>query len=101
MKSRSDAILQRRQAEYLESLTPKPDALLQRMEEFAREHKHPIADPEVAQLLRVLVRTKRPRHILEVGTNIGYSGVAMRREGGRGGGVGRNGVDPQRLASPI
>jgi len=83
MKSRSDAILQRRQAEYLESLTWKPDALLERMEEFAREHRHPIADPEVAQLLRVLVRAKKPRHILEVGTNIGYSVVMMGRECGR------------------
>ncbi|HEY3052671.1 MAG TPA: hypothetical protein VGK04_04705 [Thermoanaerobaculia bacterium] len=55
MKDRVDAILQRKQAEYLETLTPRRDALLERMEKFAAENNHPIADPEVAQLLRVLV----------------------------------------------
>ncbi len=99
MKSRSDAILKPKQAEYLENLTPPRDALLQRMEEFAREHKHPIADPEVAQLLRVLVKTKKPRHILEVGTNIGYSVVAMGRECGRGAVLETIEIDPQILAT--
>jgi len=36
-------------------------------------------DEELAQLLRVLVRTKRPRHILEVGTNIGYGAIVLAR----------------------
>jgi predicted O-methyltransferase YrrM len=80
MKDRVDAILQRKQAEYLETLTPRRDALLERMEKFAAEDNHPIADPEVAQLLRVLVAAKRPRRILEIGTNIGYSVVVMGRE---------------------
>ncbi len=83
MKRRADAILKRAQAEYLEKLTPSRDPLLARMEDFAARHKHPIADPEVGQLLRILVRTKTPRHILEVGTNIGYSVVVMGRECGR------------------
>ena len=82
MKDRADAILQRRQADYLETLTPQRDALLERMEKFAAENDQPIADPEVAQLLRVLVRTKQPRRILEIGTNIGYSVVIMGREAG-------------------
>jgi predicted O-methyltransferase YrrM len=77
MKDRIDAIIHRRQAEYLESLTPARSALLERMEKFAAENDHPIADPEVAQLLRVLVGAKRPRRIFEVGTNIGYSVVVM------------------------
>ncbi len=80
MKRRADAILQRAQAEYLDQLTPPPDALLARVEEFAAMHKHPIADPEVAQLIRILIRATRPRHILEVGTNIGYSVIVMGRE---------------------
>jgi caffeoyl-CoA O-methyltransferase len=80
MKDRIDAILKRSQAEYLETLTPDRDALLVRMEEFAEENDHPIADPEVAQLIRVLVCARRPRHVLEVGTNIGYSVIAMGRE---------------------
>ncbi|HWW60150.1 MAG TPA: O-methyltransferase [Thermoanaerobaculia bacterium] len=80
MKDRIDAILRRSQAEYLESLVPPRDALLEHMEKFAGEHDHPIADAEVAQLMRVLVRMKRPRRVLEVGTNIGYSVVVLGRE---------------------
>jgi caffeoyl-CoA O-methyltransferase len=80
MKDRIDAILRRNQAEYLESLLPPRDALLEHMEKFAEENDHPIADPEVAQLMRVLVRTKRPRRVLEVGTNIGYSVITIGRE---------------------
>ena len=80
MKDRIDAILERSQAEYLESVLPPRDALLERMEEFAAEHNQPIADPEVAQLMRILVRTKKPKRIIEVGTNIGYSVVVLGRE---------------------
>lgn len=80
MKDRVDAILRRNQADYLESLLPPRDALLEQMEKFAEENDHPIADPEVAQLIRALVRTKRPRRVLEVGTNIGYSVIVMARE---------------------
>ena len=82
MKDRIDAILRRSQAEYLETLTPERDALLARMEELAAEEGHPIADPEVAHMMRILVRTKRPKHLIEVGTNIGYSVIAMGRECG-------------------
>ena len=80
MKDRADAILQRKQASYLDTLTPERDALLERMEKYAAENNQPIADPEVAQLLRILVRAKKPKRILEVGTNIGYSVVVMGRE---------------------
>ncbi len=80
MKDRIDAILRRNQAEYLESLMPARDALLEHMEKFAEEHGHPIADPEVAQLMRALVKTKGPRRVLEVGTNIGYSVIVIGRE---------------------
>ncbi|HEX2832737.1 MAG TPA: O-methyltransferase [Thermoanaerobaculia bacterium] len=80
MKDRMDAILRRNQAEYLDSMLPARDALLERMEKFADENDHPIADPEVAQLIRALVRMKRPRRVLEVGTNIGYSVIVIGRE---------------------
>ena len=80
MKGRIDAILRRNQAEYLDTLLPPRDALLEQMEKFAAENGHPIADPEVAQLMRGLVRMKRPRRLLEVGTNIGYSVIVLGRE---------------------
>jgi caffeoyl-CoA O-methyltransferase len=80
MKERVDAILRRNQAEYLDSLLPARDALLEHMEKFAEEHGHPIADPEVAQLMRALVKLRSPRRVLEVGTNIGYSVIVIGRE---------------------
>jgi caffeoyl-CoA O-methyltransferase len=80
MKGRIDAILRRNQAEYLDTLLPPRDALLEHMEKYAAENGHPIADPEVAQLMRGLVRMKRPRRLLEVGTNIGYSVIVLGRE---------------------
>jgi caffeoyl-CoA O-methyltransferase len=82
MKDRADAILQRTQAAYLDTLVPPREALLDRMEQYAAEYGQPIADPEVAQLLRVLIAARRPRRILEVGTNIGYSVIVMGRECG-------------------
>ena len=82
MKDRIDAILRRNQAEYLDSQLPPRDALLEHMEKFAEENDHPIADAEVAQLMRGLVRMKKPRRVLEVGTNIGYSVIVMGRECG-------------------
>ncbi|HYM60132.1 MAG TPA: O-methyltransferase [Thermoanaerobaculia bacterium] len=85
MKERIDAILKRPQAEYLDSLLPARDPLLRRMEAYAAKHGHPIADPEVAQLMRTLVRAKKPRRIIEVGTNIGYSVIVMARECGPAG----------------
>jgi Predicted O-methyltransferase len=80
MKSRADQVIKRVQAEYLDTLLPPRDALLARMEAFAAEHGHPIADPEVGQFMGILVRAKQPKHLVEVGTNIGYSVVVLGRE---------------------
>src|SRR5437763_9542556 len=88
MKERADAILQLTQAKYLDTLLQPRDALLARMEEYAADRGHPIADPEVAQTMRVLLRAKQPKHLLEVGTNIGYSVIVMGRGAGAGAAVG-------------
>ncbi|HEV2722964.1 MAG TPA: O-methyltransferase, partial [Thermoanaerobaculia bacterium] len=69
MKAGIDKILKLSQAQYLDSLLPPRDALLARVEEYAAQHGHPIADPEVAQAMRVLLRARKPRHVVEVGTN--------------------------------
>jgi len=79
MRASIDAILRKPQTEYLDSLLPEDDPLLAEMIAFAAEHRHPIADREVAQLMRVLLASKKPKRILEVGTNIGYSVVVMAR----------------------
>lgn len=80
MKSRIDQVIKREQAEYLDTLLPSRDPLLAEMEAFAAEHGHPIADAEVGQLMRILVRAKQPKHLIEVGTNIGYSVIVLGRE---------------------
>lgn len=80
MKSSTDAIIHGEQARYLDGLIPSRDPLLFEIEAYANEHRQPIADPEVAQLMRALIRAQRPQHLLEIGTNIGYSVVVMGRE---------------------
>ncbi len=79
MKARIDAILQREQAEYLDALLPPSDALLQEMEAYAREHKTPIADREVALFLEITTRAIGARRILEIGMAIGYSVIHFAR----------------------
>lgn len=98
MKSRADAILKRAQAAYLDALTPKRDRLLARMEALAAKENHPIADPEVAQLERILVRLTAPKHIVEVGTNIGYSVIVMGRECAPGSVIETIELEPETLA---
>jgi len=99
MKSRIDAILQKSQAEYLDSILPPRDPLLQKMERYAEEHGHPIADPEVAQLMRLLVRVSSPTRVLEIGTNIGYSVIVMGRECGPDARIETIEIDPGTLDS--
>ena len=84
MKAGVDKILQRSQAEYLDTLLPPRDPLLARVEAFAAKGNQPIADPEVAQTMRVLIAATKARHLIEVGTNIGYSVIVMGRAAGRG-----------------
>lgn len=86
MKARIDAIIQREQAEYLDRLIPQTDPLLREMEEYAAEHRVPIADREVALFLEITARAIKARRILEVGMAIGYSVIHLARgmdEGGR------------------
>lgn len=79
MKSNIDAIIHREQAEYLEQINPRGDALIAEIEAYAREHRVPIADREVALFLEITVRAMGPRRILEFGTAIGYSAIHMAR----------------------
>ena len=49
------------------------------MEDYACKHHISIVEPEVGQLLNVLVNITRPKKILEIGTAIGYSTIWMAR----------------------
>jgi len=79
MKHGKAAILRPEQESYLDRLLPPRDALLSEMEEVARQESIPIADPEVAKLLAILARTTGARHILELGTAIGYGALCLAR----------------------
>jgi predicted O-methyltransferase YrrM len=86
MKAKLDAIIQREQAEYLDKLLTQSDPLLAEMEEYAAEHRVPIADREVARFLEITARVSGARKALEIGMAIGYSVVHLAR------GMGENGV---------
>ena len=63
--------------EYIRSITPKNDDYLITLENYALENHVPIIEPEVAQLIKVLLKSKKPNNILEIGTAIGYSSLIM------------------------
>ncbi|MGN9164172.1 O-methyltransferase [Tissierellaceae bacterium HCP3S3_D8] len=63
--------------DYIRGILPERDSYLKEMEKYAIENHVPIIESEVAQLLRVLLKMKRPKDILEVGTAIGYSALVM------------------------
>ncbi|WP_229768440.1 O-methyltransferase [Tissierella pigra] len=63
--------------DYIRSLLPKNNQNLQIMEKYASDYHVPIVQPEVAQLLKLLLKMKKPKNILEVGTAIGYSTLIM------------------------
>ena len=82
MKATLDAILKPEQARYLAEIEPARDALLEEMEQYAREHRQPISDPEVASFLGVVARASAPKRLVEVGTNIGYGAIVLARNAG-------------------
>lgn len=63
--------------DYIRQLLPKNNDNLQIMEKYAIDYHVPIVQPEVAQLLKVLLKMNKPKNILEVGTAIGYSALIM------------------------
>jgi len=69
---------------YLRDLLPKREPLLADLEiETAKEESYvPIAEPETAQFIRVLLDIHKPRKILEIGTGCAYSSIVMARHSG-------------------
>lgn len=63
-------------SEYIRDLLPEREQL-EELEKYAEENHIPIIEPEVAQLIRLLLRMNKPKNILEIGTAIGYSAIVM------------------------
>ncbi|HKO95746.1 MAG TPA: O-methyltransferase [Pyrinomonadaceae bacterium] len=85
MKARSDAIIHREQAEYLERLTTQPDPLLLEMEGYGAEHGVPSADREVALFVEITARAINAKRCLEIGMAIGYTSLHLARAVGEDG----------------
>lgn len=71
----NNPIVQSYVSDYLNTLMPKRTGILARLEQEAADQQIPIITPEVASLMEVLIKTTNPKHILEVGTAIGYSAL--------------------------
>ena len=63
--------------DYLYSLEPEPDERLEELRAYAEAERVPIIRRETESLLRTLIRARDPKHILEIGTAIGYSALVM------------------------
>jgi predicted O-methyltransferase YrrM len=63
----------------MDSLVPKRDAVLARMEEEADREGIPIVEEHEGRLLYLLVRIARAKRVLELGTATGYSGIWLLR----------------------
>ena len=85
MKARIVAIIKREQAEYLDQLLPQRDPLLEEMEQYAAEHRVPIADVEVARFLQISARVSNAKRALEIGMAISYSVIHLLRGMGKDG----------------
>lgn len=63
--------------EYIRGVIPKSNEMFTELEEYAHKHNVPIIESEVAQFIKVLIKIKKPKKILEIGTAIGYSALVM------------------------
>lgn len=70
--------------EYIRASLAPSEGILEGMEDYARENRVPIIQPEVSRLLEVLIKGFKSKRILEVGTAIGYSAIVMAKAAGDG-----------------
>lgn len=70
-------IVDERITAYINSLNPGENKLLNEIEKEAREAYVPIIRKETQSFLKFLVRAKKPKRILEVGTAVGFSALLM------------------------
>lgn len=62
---------------YLEALAPMRNDLLMEMEDYAKANGVPIMELSGMEPLLQILKIHKPRHILEIGTAIGYSALRM------------------------
>lgn len=82
--------------QYMESLLPARDAVLEEMEAYAAERDIPIIGPVVGRFLYQLVRLVKAKTIFELGSAIGYSTIWIARAAGEGATVYYTDGDPDK-----
>ena len=70
-------IVEERLVDYLHSLETETSEILEQIEREALNDGVPIIRKEMQSFLKVLLRIKKPLHILEVGTAVGFSAILM------------------------
>jgi predicted O-methyltransferase YrrM len=73
--------------DYLYSMLPKRDEVLEEMESFAAKHNVPIVGPAVARVLQQFAMMINAKTVCELGSAIGYSTIWWARAVGEGGRV--------------
>jgi len=63
--------------EYIQKSTPSKTGLLNELETYAAANNVPISQPETLRFIEVICSIAKPRKILEIGTAIGYSAIAI------------------------
>jgi caffeoyl-CoA O-methyltransferase len=81
--------------DYLYSMLPKRDSVLEEMEDYAAEHKIPIVGPAVARVLQQLAMMVQAKTVFEAGSAIGYSTIWWARAVGAKGRVIYTDGDPK------
>jgi len=81
--------------DYLYSLLPKRDEVLEEMEGYATKHDVPIVGPAVARVLQQLALTVNAKTVFELGSAIGYSTIWWARAVGEQGRVIYTDGDPK------
>ena len=77
------SILTSSQNRYLESFRTQQDELISEMETFAHENKIPILLWDAVEFLEQLIKIRKPKRILEIGSAIAYSSIRIARSAGR------------------
>ncbi|MFC2133349.1 O-methyltransferase [Bacteroidota bacterium] len=72
-------ILRPEQSEYINILRNEQNELTLEMEAFAKERKIPILEWTSAEFLEQLILIHKPKHVLEIGTAIGYTTIKIAR----------------------
>jgi len=63
--------------DYIDSLIPANSTLIEEIRDEAVSSQMPIIRRDGEQLLKTILRLKKPRRILEIGTCVGYSAIIM------------------------